>query len=186
MKRGTGLALLVCLSAACGCTSAARPVAWNPVDGTGTVAIPNNSDDWPTHYRSAALALIVKEAGPNYVITSEGEVVTGKSTVNNQQVTTDQVSNPRNPNQVGQQQTVSGSVTQKNLTEYRISFVRTQGPPSATGPNARPNTGVTQAGGPPAGTVPSVFPQNNVVPAGGPTTGTNPRPSQSVFGNQQP
>jgi hypothetical protein len=194
MKRGTALALLVCLTAAGGCTSPAHSVAWNPVSGAGTVAIPNNTDVWPNHNRTAALELIEKEVGgKNYVITSEGEVVTGRSTTNSQQVNTEQTANPRNPNQTGQQQTVTGSVTQQNLTEYRISFQRT--PPAASGPAGMPvrtptTTGLTTAGGTGGwqgaspNPVPSVLPPGgNVLPAGG-MAGNNYRSMPGQFGSQ--
>jgi hypothetical protein len=135
MKRGVAVALVVCLAGAGGCKSPARIVSLNRQDGSGTVAIPNNTDSWPTHYRSAAEDLIAKEVGPSYRILSEGEFVKGKS---------------RQLNLDGN----SATYTQQKLTEYRITFVRVPGPGV---PQLAPNVaGVVQTGGrgPAAGQAP--------------------------------
>jgi hypothetical protein len=60
----------------CGCTSA-RIVSRDPTGGV--VAIPSNSDNWPTHYRASAEALMAKQCPKGYVIDTEGEVVIGQS-----------------------------------------------------------------------------------------------------------
>lgn len=61
------------LAAACGCAPGVHFVSQSP-DG-GVVAIPNNSDQWPTHYRSRAEQLMKKACPNGYVIDREEVVV---------------------------------------------------------------------------------------------------------------
>jgi hypothetical protein len=141
MNRGSTFALLACAAMTVGCASHAKVVKFNKEDGSGTVAIPANTDEWPTHYRRAAEELIEKQVGPSYRIVSEGEFVQGKR----KQLTPD--SN-------------AASFTQEKITEYRISFVRVPGPvvPSVTPEGA----GLIPTGGPgqvpPPGTMPGALP----------------------------
>jgi hypothetical protein len=175
--------MLLCLTAAGGCMSQQpRVVSMDRDTGSGIVAIPSGSDTWPFYYRREALALIERQVGPHYKIVSEGDVPV---TQNAQVTNTEQTSNPRNPNQPGQQ-TSSGFFWQQNTTEYRITFVKMAAPPAGTNPNNRtPPIGGTQVGGTGGGQgltpiggvgtgaangmVPSVLPNNNngsVNPAG--------------------
>jgi hypothetical protein len=43
----------------------------------GAVAMPNNSDIWPTYYRRKALAMIAAQCPDGYEITDEREVAVG-------------------------------------------------------------------------------------------------------------
>jgi hypothetical protein len=66
------LAALI-LTAACGCASGVHFVSQSP-DG-GVVAIPSNSDQWPTHYRSRAERLMQQACPNGYAIDHEEVVV---------------------------------------------------------------------------------------------------------------
>ncbi len=135
--------MLVCLAAAGGCSSPARVVTFNRETGTGVVAVPAGTHSFPFYYHREALAMIEKQVGPHYKILDEREIAP----------------DPRNPNQPGQQQTVSGSVTQQNTTEYRITFQRLSAPIVNSNINSGVTTGLTPTGGP--------VPVGGIAPAGG-------------------
>jgi hypothetical protein len=61
------------LVAACGCLNSGAHFV-ERTDSGGVVAIPNNSDVWPTHYRSRAEKLMAEYCPDGYVITGEGVV----------------------------------------------------------------------------------------------------------------
>jgi hypothetical protein len=152
MNRASVFVLLACAAATAGCASQARVVKLNKEEGSGTVAIPNNTDSWPFYNRTAAEDLIAKQVGPSYRIVSEGEFVKGKS----KQITLD---------------ADSATYAQQQMTEYRISFVRVVNPPvppvTPEGP-ARTQTGEkgpAPGQGPPPGTIPSVLPTGAQPPA---------------------
>jgi hypothetical protein len=71
--RAARLLLPLILIGAGGCQNPVRLVSRDAQ--CGVVAIPNNSDTWPTSYRSRALHLIAKECLDGYKIIGEGEVV---------------------------------------------------------------------------------------------------------------
>ena len=137
-----------------GCASPARYVETQ--SDSGVVAIPANTNAWPSYNLNAARALIEKHVGPNYEIVEEREVATGQQVLNNQQV---------NGNQS------IGQTTTQDLTEWRIAYRKKAGP----------TTGITPAGGmqpirlpgsdpavrPAGGIVPSAAPNGGVIPAGG-------------------
>lgn len=149
-----------------GCASPAKEISFDPQTGSGVVAIPANSDAWPTFNRQQAVALIQKRVGPNFDIVEEGQVVTGKQTVNNQQTTGDQA---------------FGTTTTTDVTEYRIAYRKLPagqasraplpGMPAAPGgvqqtqymQGAAAAAGVHAAGG----IVPSAAPNGGVHAAGG-------------------
>jgi hypothetical protein len=137
MNRASTFALLACAATTVGCASHARVVKFNREEGAGTVAIPNNTDSWPSYNRRAAEERIAQLVGPSYRIVSEGEFVKGKR----KQITLD--SN-------------SASFTQEKITEYRISFMRVPVVPPVT----PEGTGLIPTGGtgPAPGTTPSVLP----------------------------
>ena len=177
MKRGIAFALLGALTVAGGCASPAHMVNYNAADGSGTVAVPDDSNCFPFYYKDKALALIQQKTGASYIIVSEGKVVTGQSTQTSQETDTQQTQNRKNPNAPGERQTVTGSVTQQNLTEYRYTFVRGPLPVGSALTSTGVTSGVTAAGGagqPPPGTVPSVLPVAGTQPVSG---------SQRGFGN---
>jgi hypothetical protein len=144
-----------------GCASPARYIDRTP-DG-GIVAIPANTDYFPTYNRSAAIEKIKEHVGPNYEITWEGEVAKGQQTVSNQQING---------------KTESSVTTTQDLKEYQIAYRRKSGAmgmPMGPLPGqyggvqqtqylpGSPATGVKQAGG----VVPSAAPVGGVYPAGG-------------------
>lgn len=100
------LALAMCAWGMTGCASA-RYVERQA--DSGVVAIPENSNHWPTYYRQAALDLIEKHVGPHYEILEEREVVVGQQTSNNQQIGPD---------------FLAGLSTTRELTEWRIAYRR--------------------------------------------------------------
>jgi hypothetical protein len=116
---------MACAATTAGCASQARVVHVNKDEGSGTVAIPTNTDSWPTHNRRSAEELIEKLVGPSYRIVSEGEFVKGKRK---------QLSLDSN----------SASFTQSKITEYRITFVRVPGP--GVPPVTPAGTSLTQTG----------------------------------------
>ncbi|MCS7021896.1 MAG: hypothetical protein NZ703_01865 [Gemmataceae bacterium] len=146
----TGM-LAVTVMAISGCASA-RYVERHA--DSGVVAIPENSNHWPTYYRQAALDLIEKHVGPHYEIIEEREVVVGQQTSNNQQVGPD---------------FLAGFSTTRDLTEWRIAYRR------AAAPSVLPLTGSRGplgGGGTPGGSSPA----SGGVPAtgsAGPAAGTN-------------
>jgi hypothetical protein len=169
-----GLLLVICGSS--GCASQARFIEQNA--DSGVVAIPSNTDSWPTYNRRAALALIEKHIGPHYEIVERREVATGTATTNNQNVNNEQTWNSSNPLLPANKQTVTTTTTTRDVTEWRIAYRRKAMPNSTVGANPTPGAtpGLTPAGGvapagpgaqPAGGIVPSVAPRNAVVPAGG-------------------
>jgi hypothetical protein len=120
----------------------------------GVVAIPENSNHWPTYYRQSALDLITQHVGPHYEILEEREVVVGQQTNNNQQMGPD---------------FLAGITTTRELTEWRIAYRRAASPyyPPATGSPQSRNGSPAAAGSRPAGgsTLPGGAPL--VQPAGG-------------------
>ncbi|MCS6864043.1 MAG: hypothetical protein RMJ56_09670 [Gemmataceae bacterium] len=177
-----------------GCASSARYVQKNDLEGTGIVAIPANTNEWPTYHRREALAKIQEHVGPHYEIISEMEVVTGQTTISDAQVNTESLNQRRFPRGLSEFQTVRGSSTTRDITEWHIHYRRKPLPaasfnsvgslggnptaptsgPTPSGPS-QPASGVMPAGGiprtaaPPPGVVP------NVLPSGGPTSSFTPR-----------
>jgi hypothetical protein len=114
----------------------------------GIVAIPEWTNDWPTHYEDAAIDLIKAHVGSSYVIIDRYPVVVGNSS-NNPHMSSD----PSNP--------APNSTSTK--TEYRIVYARKPvGPgipfgspmpaPYATRPMLPPGAGM---GAPPPGVLPA-------------------------------
>lgn len=119
-----------------GCTSA-HYIQKGP--DSGVVAIPDNSDVWPTHYKTAALELIKAHIGKDYVILDERVVTTGGRPD----------ANPMAP----------PPNAPPSTTEYRITYAK-RPPQSSLPPGApigpggmpmgvRPISGPPGAGGPP-------------------------------------
>src|SRR5262245_51230349 len=125
MRRVSALALVLGVVVASGCASPARYV--EKKGDTGIIAIPNNTDTWPNHNRTAAIDLIKKHVGVGYEILDEREVVTGQSTTNNQQVNTEQTVNRTLPFLPAEKQTITNNTTQRDITEWRIWYRRKEG-----------------------------------------------------------
>jgi hypothetical protein len=145
------------MASAGGCMSQAKVVTTNKLEGTGTVSIPSNTNDFPYYYRRDAMDLIDKQVnGQKYTITYDGPA------------------KPAAP--------APGSAAAPSAADWWISY-RVQGAPPAavTAPRTGerfiplnpvspaggpvPSTGVTSAGGTmpqqaplPAGTVPNPYP----------------------------
>jgi len=169
-----GVAALV--AALSGCASPARYV--ERTGESGVVAIPANTDVFPSYNRSEAMALIQKHVGSNFEIVEEHEVATGKRTFNDQQVNNEQTWNTSNPLLPANKQSVQNTTTTQDVTEWRIAY-RKKVPTSigsaprgssvapAGGTQAASPVGVNSAAVQPAGgIVPPVGPTSSVVPAG--------------------
>jgi hypothetical protein len=68
--------LLACAALGTGCLSNARMIDVRP-DG-GVVAIPANTNSWPTYNRDAAVKLMAEKCPNGYTIVHEKEVVVGQ------------------------------------------------------------------------------------------------------------
>jgi hypothetical protein len=164
-----------------GCASPARYI--ERTGDTGVVAIPSNTDAWPSYNRHEAMELIRKHVGPNYDIIEEREVATGKTTLNNQQVNNEQTWNSSNPFLPANRQTVNNTTTTHDVTEWRIAYRKRMipGPQMPTGGSAlpigmSPGVGTAPAGGvPPGGT--AVQQPQYPHPATGTTPGTSMQPA---------
>jgi hypothetical protein len=142
------LGLAAMIAGLAGCASPARYV--EKTGDSGVVAIPANTNVWPTYYSTEAMAKIRAHVGPNFEIYHEVEVPTGKSTVNNERINTDKMSNSQSINNT--------SMTQ-DVMEYRIYYRKK----AMTGPIV--NDGMSRG-----------LPTNHV-PVGGVQTGISMQPA---------
>lgn len=110
-----------------GCASPARYVERSPAGDTGVIAIPANTDTWPMHYRSEAMALIQKHVGPSFEIVDEKEVVVGNRTDNNQFVKREQAFTNPFTGPV-EKDTITNTTSTHDITEYRIAYRKRSGP----------------------------------------------------------
>ena len=151
------------------CRDAQSPAHFVEKTGdSGVVAIPANTNVWPTYYQTEAMAKIREHVGPNFEIVHEGLVQTGKTTVNNEHLNNDRMLN---------NQTINTTTTTQDMTEWRITYRKKAGPApiindgTARGlPNGRSGAGGVQpAGGlQPAGGAHPLG--NGVQSAGGPVS----------------
>jgi hypothetical protein len=149
-------AVLLTVAGLTGCGSTARYVAKR--GDTGVVAIPNNSNAWPTYNRRNAEELIRQHVGPDFEVLEEREVVTGTSVSNNQQVQREQLTNGRYL--PIEKDTVTNTTSTRDTTEYQITYRRRSGPAVGGLIGSRGPGGLTPATGP-----------ESIVPAGGPVPG---------------
>jgi hypothetical protein len=187
------LTVAVVVSGLSGCASPARYVEKS--GDVGVIAIPANTDAWPTHYRSEAFALIERHVGPNFEIVEEKEVPVGTRTNNNQQVKREQTFNSTMPFLPAEKDTVTNTTSTHDITEWRIAYRRkvvanpavgdinhlgqaggltpyTAPQVSVTQSPSTPSTGgVTQTPPVPAGGAAGVQPAGALVPGVGPTVG---------------
>ena len=180
MNRVGVCALLLGLTVAGGCASPARYI--EKTGDAGVVAIPANTNAWPSYNRREAIGLIQKHVGVHYEIVDEREVVTGQTTTNNQQVNTEQTVNRSLPFLPAEKQTITNTTTSHDIKEWRIWYRRVAGPEPFIGDIN--TTGLAPAGGaprtlggPPAGTVPSVLPAGGPAAQRGVTGMSNYRPA---------
>ncbi|MFO0851063.1 MAG: hypothetical protein U0871_21285 [Gemmataceae bacterium] len=174
MKRVLVLAAAVAAAAGSGCANA-RYVQKGTDEGV--VAIPSNSDSWPDYQRTKALDLIQAHVGPSYEIVNEQEVVTGHTTVNQQDTKREATINGTIPFLPAEKQQVTTTTTEVPQREWQIHYRKVAG--VAARPPL-PGAGLLPAGGPPPTTAavpaggmqpPAVGP--SVVPAGGMLPPTN-------------
>jgi hypothetical protein len=130
------LGVAALLAALSGCASPARFVERTP--DSGVVAIPANTDVWPSYNRTEAMDLIRKHVGSNFEIVEEKEVPTGKTTVNNQQVNSDPTFN---------RQTMNNTTTTQDMLEWRIAYRRKPASNIGTWMNGGQLGGAIPAGG---------------------------------------
>ena len=156
MKKLLLLAAAVVAAASTGC-GGARYV--HRAGDEGIVAIPANTDTWPTNHRSSAMKLIEQHVGSNYDILEEKEVATGQTTTNNQNMNKEATFNTSVPFLPAEKQTTTTTTTTRDITEYRIHYRKRTGtlvgtPGGGPGPvGGLPIGGVTSAGAQiPAGT----------------------------------
>jgi hypothetical protein len=105
-----------------GCASP-RFVAQDP--SGGVIAMPSNTDFWPTHFRSKAEEMMAKKCPQGYHIEHEEEVVIGQSVTGTDRTDTQTQDIPgrrqRSDLQLSTSET-SHSTTSQDITEYRITF----------------------------------------------------------------
>jgi hypothetical protein len=179
MKRLLVLAAALTAATGSGCANA-RYV--QKATDEGVVAIPSNTDSWPEYYRTKALGLITAHVGPDYEIVREDEVVTGHTTVNQQDTKREATFNGSIPFLPAEKQMTTTTTTQVPQKEWQIHYRKRAASATAAWPRAGAGQPpVTQpAGGvvPAAATQPAAAPGAGVVPAGGlpmPDMGAMPR-----------
>lgn len=114
------------VAAVAGC---AGPRQVQQTAGGGVIALPSNSDAWPTRHRTTALDMIAKHVGPDYDIVSEEEVVTGHTTVNDQKTDRQATFNPAMPFLPAEREKTTTTTTQVPHTEWHIAYRKRQTPP---------------------------------------------------------
>ncbi len=154
MRRFLVLTAAVAVASSVGCANA-RYV--QKAGDEGVIAIPANSDVWPSFNRTNALRMIEEHVGPAYEIVEEREVKTGTATTNTQNTNVEQTVNSQVPFLPAQKQTTTTTTTAADSTEYQIHYRKRTG-----GMTGFPGTGaVVPTGGatPAGGVVPAVHTQ---------------------------
>lgn len=136
------------------------------IEGEGVVAVPVNSDAWPSYNRTNALKLIEEHVGPAYEIVEEREVKTGTSTTNTQNTDREQTFNSEVPFLPAERQTTTSTTTASDVKEYHIHYRRKAG--GLTG-----FPGTTPAAN-------AVLPAAGAAPAGGVVTADHTEPAASA------
>lgn len=118
-----GAAFLLIVVTSTGCLHGAREVSWDAKSGSGVVAIPENSDMWPTNYRTDAFKMI-QQRYPNFNpmtdIVSEHEQIVGQQTQNSERVENRKIGPDGKP--IGNLTTGSTTSTTSDLKEYWIEY----------------------------------------------------------------
>ncbi|WP_439620404.1 hypothetical protein [Gemmata sp.] len=124
----TRLVLLVAAGVAglSGCATQARYV--ERTADSGVIAIPENTDTFPSFSRSEALSLIEKHVGPNYDIVEERPVATQVPNRRNLQAETEFVRSPNRitPSTATDPRTPVAEGTHE-VTEWRIAYRKRTG-----------------------------------------------------------
>jgi hypothetical protein len=170
MKR-LAIGVVALVASLSGCASA-RYVQKNP--DSGIVAIPENTNVWPTHYEEAAKALIKQHVGQSFEIVEQYEVTVGSPSDPQRYGT-----NPANPNPT------NGSSSGK--TEFRIVYRKKPimpGMPLGAMPapyGMRPPLPGAGMGAQPAGYIPgSMTGPGPMTPGGMPATGMGGMPATGM------
>ena len=128
--------VVLALVALTGCTTAR--IVSKDANG-GVVAIPENSNTWPFHYRDKAEALIKKDC-PNYEIAWQGEVATGQPTTDRD--CTETRNRKRAPNDApydGVTPSTTDHLRTRDCTEYHFVYRRKNlTPPPGASPTPIP------------------------------------------------
>lgn len=111
-----------------GCASGPRLLQRTP--GEGVIAMPSNSDSWPTRHRSKALKMIEEHVGSDYEIVSEREVVTGHTTVNRQDTDRKATFNSSMPFLPAEREQTTTTTSQLPQTEWQIAYRRRSATPA--------------------------------------------------------
>jgi hypothetical protein len=112
------------LGSAGGCLSSSAYYVWEGDNG-GVVAIPNNTNVWPTYYRRQAEKLMDQKCPEGYEITGEQAVIVRPRSAGGAN------DNPR-------WDYFGGLQRAPEETEYQISFRCAPAPPAAPGPGTSP------------------------------------------------
>jgi len=157
-----------------GCAAPPRYVSKASETAPGVVAIPDDTDDFPSYNLRSAKELIVKDVGPNYEIVEQKLVTVQRPNVRNQHAQTERVRQPGQINPFTNEPPATDGPSTHEVSEWQITYRRTNGPTNAGDGSIQqtqyrsgstPNA-VYQAGGI-NDIVPSCAPGGGVVPAGG-------------------
>lgn len=186
MRRFLVLAAAVTTASSVGCANA-RYV--QKIEDEGVVAVPVNSDAWPSYNRTSALKLIEQHVGPAYEIVEEREVKTGTATTNTQNTNREQTFNSEVPFLPAEKRTTTSTTTASDIKEYHIHYRRKAG--GLTGfPGTTPSaSAIMPAGGaaPASGVVPALHtePAASAAPTTPlPPSGGLPPPDMSGIGTR--
>ena len=120
-----GLVGLLCASLGC---ANARSISRTADEGI--VALADNSDSWPSYYRTKGRKMIVDHVGSDYEIVEEKEVTVGYTTIQNQQVTSEPTFGTI-PFLPAERQTTITNSTQTPQKEWQIHYRRRTAPAAA-------------------------------------------------------
>ncbi len=147
------LVLLVMVSAGC---QSARVVSRTADDGI--VALPANTNEWPSYHQDAGKKIIAAHLGSAYEVVEEKEVTTGYATTNVQDRQFEPTMNTTNPFLPASRETTTTKTVNTPQKEWQIHYRRVTPRPAVAAGATPPATVVTTAyvsgqpaGGPAAG-----------------------------------
>ena len=151
-------ALVIVVLVAAGCQSP-RVVQRTPDEGI--IALPANTDGWPSYHQSAAKKMIQAHLGPNYEVVEEKEVTTGYTTTNLQDKQSELTMHSSVPFLPASRETTTTKTVATPQKEWQIHYRRVM-PRPAAGLAANPAAGVVTtayvSGQPAAGATPELLP----------------------------
>lgn len=110
-----------------GCASTSARSVFRDRDG-GVVAVPDNTDAFPSYHRSEAMDLIREHVGKNFEIVKEEEYVLGPVVTNETHFSRRPILNWLLPWKLAESATTTNTSSTRNNTEYRIQYQRTPAP----------------------------------------------------------